>query len=145
MNKKLIKASAMSPERLSRVNKKEREIARYVRDCQWRLMEKIQAHGVLWFCVWNKSRRPELPDEKRCGLLTGMDYLDWIGKHPEWFIQGEWDEAREAFPLQLRSAGLFALNNRDLYDMEPLDVGLVEPGYVVTPLPAEQRTRTVDW
>jgi hypothetical protein len=60
-------------------SKTEREIARYVRDGQWAFMERIQAVGKLWFCVWNKDgyhAKPYPPNLWVCCLMTGMDYLD---------------------------------------------------------------------
>ena len=110
----------MKPKKLT--SHKEREIARYVRDCQWLLMEKIAEYGTFWFCVWNKTGREQAEDELRCCLLTGMDYLDWIGAHKDWFIEGEWNDERQAIPLQLTEAGRVALQNRHLYEMEPMNV-----------------------
>lgn len=133
------------PKRLR--SKVEREIARYVRDGQWVFMERIQAVGTLWFCVWNKNRyhsKPYPPDLWVCCLMTGMGYLEWMRCHSDWFIQGEWDEERYAVPIQLTAAGVDALSNRAEYDMEPINGGLIEPGFVVIPLPAAHRQRQFD-
>jgi ribulose 1,5-bisphosphate carboxylase large subunit-like protein len=121
-----------TPKKLT--SKADRQIARNIRNAHWRMMERINEHGTLWFCVWNKIRRNEGPDEMRCGLLDGMEQLQWIKAHPEWFVEGEWDEARYALPLQLTDAGREALQNRAQYDMEPVEGGLVEPGWICTPL-----------
>lgn len=98
-------------------------------------MERCAKHDPLWFCVWNKRRLPEQADEWRACLMTGMDKFEWMDKHPEWFVRGYWDDDRYAIPVQLTDAGREALENRELYDMEPVSGGFVEPGYVVTPLP----------
>jgi hypothetical protein len=72
----------------------------------------------------------------RCGLLDGMEKLEWINAHPDWFEMGEWDDGRYAAPLKLTAAGQLALQNRELYDMEDVTSGLVEPGLITTPLPS---------
>jgi len=111
-----------------------RRMARYIRNEQWRLMERIEEHSTLWFCVWNKRRLPELPDEKRCGLIDGLELMEWFSRHhPDWFIQGPWSDERYAFPLQLTDAGRVALTERERYDMEPVYGGLVEPGWQAIP------------
>lgn len=135
----------MQPKHLS--SRTEREIARYVRDGQWAFMERIQAVGKLWFCVWNKDRRHQKPypaDLWVCCLMTGLDYENWMQRHPDWFIKGRWSEKRYARSVRLTPAGVAALANRNLYDMEPLHGGLVEPGYTVLPLRPAQRKREFD-
>lgn len=112
-----------------------REIARNVRDQQWRLMERAAEHNPLWFCVWNKNRRPTLADEQRHGLIDGMEMLAWTDRHPDWFIKGEWSDERYAFPLYLTDAGRVALAEREKYDMEPVYGGMVEPGWQAIPYP----------
>jgi hypothetical protein len=129
----------MKPKRLK--TKFARQVARNIRNAQWRMMERIAEHGTLWFCVWNKEGREEKSDEMRCCLLSGMDYLAWVDAHPDWFIKGEWDEERYAMPLQLTDAGRAALANRSQYDMEPVLSGLVEPGTITTPAPLSKETR----
>lgn len=101
----------MKPKRFS--SKYHREVARRIRDSQWELMQRVATLGTLWFCVWNKRQLPELADEKRCGLIDGMEYLEWMDQHPD--------------------AGHTALDEREKYDMEPVTGGLVEPGFVITP------------
>jgi hypothetical protein len=119
------------PKRLT--SREARRIARCTRDFQWTFMEKCAEFGTLWFSPWNKYRREELPGELRCCLLTGVDVLNWMGAHPDWFVEGEWNDARDARPISLTAAGRAALANREPYDMEPIHGGLVEPGYIVTP------------
>jgi len=97
-------------------------------------MERVSALGTLWFCVWNKARREELADEHRTCLTSGLEIMAWIDSHPNWWIKGEWSDERYAFPLQLTAAGRAALAEKDKYDMEPVTGGLVEPGFIVTPL-----------
>lgn len=135
----------MKPKNLR--SKTEREIARYVRDGQWAFMERIQAVETLWFCVWNKNRhhqKPYPPDLWVCCLMTGMDYLDWMKQHKDWFKVGRWSEKRYAVPVRLTDAGRKALTERGEYDMEPINGGLCEPGFTVIPLPARQRERRFD-
>lgn len=114
-------------------SKRDREMARRMRDFQWTFMERTAALGTLWFCVWNKERRPELADEHRAGLIDGMEMLEWINSHSDWWIKGEWSDERYAMPLQLTDAGRLALTQRDKYDAEPVTGGLVEPGWQALP------------
>jgi len=123
----------MKPKRFN--SKADREHARRIRDGQWALMRRVAELGTLWFCVWNKKHRPTLPDEERCGLIDGMEYLEWMGTHPDWWIQGEWSDERYAFPLQLTDAGRTALEEWEKYDLEPVTGGMVEPGWVKFPSP----------
>jgi len=121
-----------------REDEQSRQTARHIRDEQWRFMERAEEHNPLWFCVWNKARKPEKPDEMRCGLMDGMETLAWADAHPDWFIIGEWDDARYARPVKLTEAGREALANRAKYDLEPAEWGMVEPGWCAIPLPAGQ-------
>ena len=114
-----------------------RKMARYSRDRQWRFMSRIVDHGTLWFCVWNKRHLDEKPDEWRDCLISGMEILEWMNRHPDWFVNGEWNDDRYAFPVQLTDAGRAALHERQKYDMEPVFGGLVEPGWQAIPWPAE--------
>jgi hypothetical protein len=100
-------------------------------------MSRIVDHGTLWFCVWNKRRLDEKPDEWRDCLIGGMEILEWMNRHPDWFVYGEWNDDRYAFPVQLTDAGRAALHERQKYDMEPVFGGLVEPGWQAIPLPAQ--------
>jgi hypothetical protein len=114
----------------------DREMARRVRDGQWKFMEKVHALGTIWWCIWNKERKPELADEYRNCLLSGMELNEWMSTHPDWWEIGEWSDDRYARPVRLTDVGMAALASRDVYDMEPVTGGLVEPGYIVDPLPA---------
>lgn len=107
--------------------------ARYIRDRQWRFMEKAEQHDPLWFCVWNKRDLAEEADEWRDGLITGLEIEDWIARHRDWFRRGRWSEKRYARPIRLTDAGRAALANRAPYDMEPVYGGLVEPGWQCVP------------
>src|SRR5690606_5897134 len=115
--------AGMKPKKLT--SKRDREAARWTRDRQWEFMERVAKHGTLWFCVWNKYGRPEAEDEWRDGLLTGMDILDWMKRHRDWFVIGRWNDGRYAQPIKLKPPGRRALQNRHLYDMEPIHGGLV--------------------
>ena len=64
-----------------------------------------------------------------CGLINGMEMMHWLNAHPEWITIGEWSEERCAFPVYITDRGLNALANREQYDMEPVEGGLVEPGW----------------
>ena len=99
-------------------------------------MSRILDHGTLWFCVWNQRRLDEQPDEWRDGLISGMEILEWMNRHPDWFVSGVWNAARYAFPVQLTDAGRAALHERQKYDLEPVFGGLVEPGWQAIPGPA---------
>ena len=112
-----------------------REHARQIRNTQWRLMERMEERGTLWICPWNKRRLPTQADEFRDGLLGWMEKGTWFEKHADWFLIGEWNEDRDARPYQLTNAGREALNNRELYDMEPVEGGMVNPGWQATPIP----------
>lgn len=112
---------------------RDRKMLRCIRDLQWRFMERVHSHGTLWWCIWNKARRPELPDEYRNCLFIGMDILSWIDQHKDWFLVGEWSDERYACPVQLTDAGRDALKNREAYDMEPVSGGLAEPGFIGIP------------
>lgn len=127
------------PKRL--ISKSQRESARYTRNFQWKFTERVAQHNPLWFCVWNKEKRPELADEMRCCLLSGMDIMEWLKAHKDWFKVGRWSKKRYAVSVRLTNAGRRALAERDKYDMEDVYGGLVEPGYVVKPLPPAQRSK----
>lgn len=107
--------------------------ARRMRDNQWRLLERVVAQGTLWFTPWNQDGRAEGPDEKRCGLLSGVGYTAWFATHPDWWILGPWDATRAACPLSATAAGVEALAHRDRYDLEPVGIGLSDPTWTVRP------------
>lgn len=113
-----------------------REIARAMRDSQWKTADHIAERGTLWICWWNKNRHhmPPYPDDlKVCGLIDGMELLEWFGSHEDWWEIGKWSDKRYAAPVSITEAGRAALAQRHLYDMEPVTGGLVEPGWICTP------------
>ncbi len=118
-----------------------RERARAIRDGDWQIMERMRDLGTLWFSPWNRDRLPEGLDELRVDLLTGMEIMNRWQQHEDWFDIGEWDRARAARPVRLTEAGLKALRERHLYDMEPVLGGLVEPGWTATPAPGDGHGR----
>lgn len=134
-----MKKDPMKPKRLT--SRADRQMARRLRDFHWTFMARVATLGTLWFCVWNKKyKREELADEHRAGLIDGLEILEWINRHPDWWTKGEWSDERYAMPLQLTDAGRRALVERDQYDMEPVTGGLVEPGWIITPAKKAQRT-----
>ena len=81
------------------------------------------------------------PDVWVCGLIKGMEILHWLEAHPDWTQIGEWSDERYAVPVHITDSGRDALANRERYDMEPVEGGLVEPGWQVIPLdPSPQRS-----
>lgn len=119
-------------------DKASRAMARCTRDRQWEFTGRCNNHSPLWFCVWNKARRPEEADEWRDCLITGLEIQEWIERHSDWFKVGDWDEARYARPVWITPAGQQALIERAKYDMEPVFGGLVEPGWQCIPLPSDK-------
>lgn len=112
----------------------DRDYARWMRNHQWMFVEKIAEFGVVWFCPWDKYRKHEHPAEnEEVDGPIGYGILDWMCSHREWFEQGRWSEKRCARPIRLTEAGLTALANWHLYDMEPVFGGLVEPGWRCVP------------
>jgi hypothetical protein len=117
-------------------------MARRMRDGHWAFADKVLEQGTVWFCWWNKARRHVAPypaDVVVTGLIDGLELLDWLKGHEDWWIIGEWDDARYAAPVQLTEIGRRALAERHLYDLEPVNWGLVEPGYTAVPAPVEAR------
>ncbi len=114
-----------------------RRRARAMRDEQWAFAELVNSQGTVWVCWWNKNRhhdeRTAPADLVICSLISGMELLTWLKSHPDWWQIGEWSRERYAAPVQLTDAGRAALSARDIYDMEPVDYGLVEPGWRATP------------
>ena len=121
---------------------RDRDMARYIRDHQWRTLEQIAEHDPLWYCWWDKAGRHKKNEDrpadlKVSGLIDGMEILAWFRSHPDWVEIGEWSDERYAAPIRITEAGREALQNRELYDMEPVTGGLVEPGWQATPAPRE--------
>jgi len=116
--------------------RQERRIARNVRDSQWRFMERVAREGIVWTCPWDKYRRHKNGDGVYVfGLLGSNEFLHWLHSHKDWWKTGRWSEKRCAKSIRITDVGLRALANRELYDMEPICGGMVEPGYIVMPLP----------
>lgn len=120
-----------------------RQLARRLRDSQWAFADLVLEHGTVWFCWWDKARRHADVSARAAnlyvtGLLDGVELLNWTRQHADWWQIGEWCDARYAAPVQLTEVGKAALQNRQLYDMEPVFWGLVEPGHCA--IPAEQVT-----
>lgn len=132
------RTATMPPKKLK--GREDRRQARRTRDSQWKFMERAKEHDPLWFCVWNKTGQPELADEWRDGLITGMEMMEWMQRHPTWFKTGRWSDKRYARPIRLTPAGRRALKTRE-FDMEPIYGGLVEPGWQC--IPARPKTEKV--
>lgn len=119
-------------------DERSREDARQLRDSQWDFAEKVAKLGTVWLCWWNKNghfdeHNPAPADTVVHSLIDGVELLDWLKRHPDWWEIGEWSDERYAAPVTITAAGREALAHRELYDMEDVHGGLVEPGYVVTP------------
>lgn len=120
-----------------------REMARRIRDNQWKTLEQIAEYNPLYICWWNKDRYhdwEEGPDDlKVCGLIDGMELVAWLKSHPDWTVVGEWSDERHAAPVSITDAGRHALANREIYDSEPVVGGLVEPGWQAVPSEMEEQ------
>ena len=126
----------MEPKILTKVAA--RRTARHDRNYQWLTLEQIAEHDPLYICWWDKHGRfknKEVPADTRvCGLISANTILSWLNAHPDWIVIGEWDDERYAAPVWITGAGREALENRHLYDMEPVAGGMIEPGWLCTPL-----------
>lgn len=151
-----------------RTQYRRRKFARAERDSQWRFMERVAREGVVWMCPWDKYHRhgprcrcesktfKPLGEQWQCaycktvvdrvpddgvyvfGLLGANEFFHWLDSHKDWWKRGRWSEKRCARSIRITDAGREALKNRHLYDMEPIHGGMVEPGYIVRPLPAKK-------
>lgn len=134
-------------------DKRDREMARRMRDSQWAFAERVANLGTLWVCWWNKNRHhgpsPSAQyadgsgyrdDLLVCGLIHGMELIAWLHSHENWWVIGEWSDERYAAPVSITELGRAALANREPYDMEPVEGGLVEPGWQAIPLERTART-----
>lgn len=109
-----------------------------MRDAQWAFADRVAEHGTLWFCWWDKAHRHKgarPADVFVTGLIDGLEYLDWMNRHPDWWNIGKWQDDRYAAPIQLTEAGRAALAERAKYDMEPVFGGMVDPGWKIFPAP----------
>lgn len=116
----------------------DRAMARRIRDHQWAFMDRFTKHRLVWVCWWNKNRHHDVEkapeDLLICSLISGLELLEWMNSHKDWWIIGEWSDERYAAPIQLTDVGRTALAERDKYDLEPVTGGLVEPGWQAIPL-----------
>ena len=117
-----------------------RKIARHMRDQQWEFLEQVSQHDPLYVCWWDKAGRytksPSIPPDLRVfGLITSMEIGCWLKTHPDWVRIGEQSEERYATPVWITDTGRTSLANRALYDMEPVQWGMVEPGWQTIPFP----------
>ena len=131
----------MEPKKLT--DRTNRDMARHVRDRQWRILERIAVCNPLWICWWNKNghhaRSAELPNDLEvCGLIDGNELVQWLNSHPDWTVIGDWSDERYAAPVRITDAGRAALADRAQFDMEPVDGGLVEPGWQAVPTPRKE-------
>lgn len=136
----------MEPKQLT--SDEDRRMARYVRDRHWQTLERAAEHNPLYICWWDKDRRHSrskepLPDDLQVhGLIGGMEVARWLRDHPDWTEIGEWSDERYAVPVWITDAGREALQNRHLYDMEPVYGGMVEPGWQAIPAEKEAEPQT---
>ena len=114
-------------------DRRSRDRARYTRDRQWRMLERIAEQDPLFICWWDKARRHDektAPDDLMvCGLIDGTEMVHWLRSHPEWVDVGDWSDELYAAPVYITDSGLAALTTRSTYDLEPVECGLVEPGW----------------
>ena len=124
----------MKPKRLTK--KFDRDDARRMRNKHWLFMEKLRDNGGIWFCPWDKyGKHKDGKDGVEVDGLIGWGILDWVRKHRDWFKRGRWSDKRCAVRYRLTGAGLIALEHWQQYDMEDVEGGLVEPGWICTPTP----------
>ena len=122
------------PRRLT--SRHDRRMARRMRDGQWEFMEQVAKLGTVWLCWWDKNGRHkdnQAEDVVAHGLIDGMELLEWIDSHKDWWVVGEWSDEHYAAPVRLTDAGRVALTKREQYDMELVTGGLVEPGWCARP------------
>lgn len=123
----------MKPKRLT--DRNSRRMARRERDAQWEFMERVAREGVVWMCPWDKDHRHKTDGVYVFGLIGANEFFHWLNSHKDWWLRGRWSEKRCARSIRLTDAGRTALVNRHLYDADLIYGGMVEPGYVVRPLP----------
>jgi|SRR5208337_4357165 len=123
----------MKPKGLT--DRNSRMIARRERDAQWAFMERVARESIVWICPWDKYRKHKEDGVYVFGLIGSNEFFHWLDSHKDWWKRGRWSEKRCARPIQITETGRTALANRHLYDAELIYGGMVEPGYVVQPLP----------
>ena len=119
---------------------KDRMMARQIRDRQWRTLELVAEHNPLYICWWDKAGRHRHADPPPNLLVSSPidsnQLIDWLKQHPDWTEIGEWSETHYAAPVYITDPGRAALLNREQYDLEPVQGGMVEPGWTCIPAPA---------
>lgn len=115
---------------------------RHGRRCSCRYCDCRQFSQVAqgWRCNSCGTVMPKVPDDEVYvfGLMGANELFAWTSSHKTWFKWGPWVEKRCARSLRLTAAGRDALQHRELYDMEPIHGGMVEPGYIVVPWPQSE-------
>ena len=118
-----------------------RQMARRMRDRHWEILELIAQHNPLYICWWDKDQRHGRHDPRNllvlC-LITGSELTAWLRAHPDWTNVGEWEPERCAVPVWITDAGRQALRHREQYDTEPVQGGMVEPGWECIPAGPEE-------
>ena len=104
---------------------------------KWCESSTFEPHGEQWQCARCKAVMPQVPDDRVYvfGLIGSNELFAWLDAHKDWWKRGRWSEKRCARSIRITEAGRIALANRHLYDAELIYGGMVEPGYVVQPLP----------
>ena len=113
-----------------------RNRARWILNRHWEILELIAKHDPLYICWWDKNRRHKknVPENLlSLGLITGSELAAWLRTHPEWTNIGEWEDDRCAVPIWITESGRQALLNKEQYDLEPVQGGMVEPGWECIP------------
>ena len=107
--------------------------------CRFCDSKTFHPHEEGFKCASCGTIMEKVPDDRVYvfGLMGANELFAWTNSHKDWFKWGRWIEKRCAKSLRLTQAGREALKHRDLYDMEPIHGGMVEPGYIVVPWPAQ--------
>ena len=128
------------------IDERSRERARYTRDSQWQVLERIAGQNPLYICWWDKNRRHDKKNPREdllvCGLITGMELAAWLNSHEDWTRVDEWSDERCAHPFHITDAGREALLNQQQFDMEPVIGGMVEPRWQAIPTEKIQQQET---
>ena len=116
-----------------------RAMARRIRNFQWETLERIAEHNPLYICWWNKNshhnEKNSPNDLMVCGLIDGSELVHWLKAHPDWTVVDDWSDERYAAPVYITDTGREALRNREQYDMEPVEGGMIDPGWQAVPTP----------